>query len=345
MRYLHLRFNDAGLFIENGRRVMGGRKVLINDDNFFSAEKYSDYPVDIKTPIGVKQISNMLHVMLGLAPIPSKRNSALTNFKEEFQNKEIYDLAKNHSFINYYTSYIYDDSKDRSENMKELKKYSSAIQMAKPSQDTNMPCTTYFDGKEINGNYNWDYFIRRFRTKEDIEFLNKIFFLFNKVTGKKDVTKEFNHFTDFAKEFRKHSDDKTVIDFLETYKSIITKKGSVIGGPFLSLIFKKKFINGIFQDNDIINSNTSYYNLAPLFNNKGVDYSKVNFSGEIIVEIENDEIINRLHEYGSIPTILDGGLIEVIGCKKMPPCPDWKQKYSKISEENVSEVTENQQVM
>ena len=57
-----------------------------------------------------------------------------------------------------------------------------------------------------------------------------------------------------------------------------------------------KFINGIFQDNDIINSNTSYYNLTPLFNNKGVDYSKVNFSGEIIVEIENDEIINRLHE-------------------------------------------------
>lgn len=342
MRYLHLKFDDAGLYIENNRRVMGGRKVLVNNDNFYMNEKYIDRPIDIKTPIGVNQISNMLHAMLGLAPIPSKRNSALTNFKEEFQNKEIYDLAKNHAFINYSTSYKYDDEKDRKENMNMLKKYSYTTQMAKPSQDTHMPCTTYFGGKTINGNYNWDYFIRRFRTKQNHEFLNELLTLFNEVTGKKDVIKEFNSFTDFAIEFREHSEDKIVIDFIKEHKDQLSNKNKVIGGPFLSLLFKKKIENNSYQPNEIINCNTTYYSLTPLLNNKGIDFSRVNFSGEILIEIENEELIDRLHEYGSIPTILDGGLIRVIGCKKLPPYPDWKDKFTKIYEENVSQGTVNQ---
>ena len=342
MRYLHLKFTDAGLFIKNDD------DYLMNCDNYCAHYvRNSPYEIDIKNPIGVNQISNMLHAMMGMAPIPSKRVSALSYYKEEFRNKEIFNLAKNNSFIKYSTSYKYDDEKSRDENMKDLYKYSYFTQTAKPSNNSGIKNIMYVGDKKINGNYNWDYLFRRFKTKEEHEFLDRLIKLFNDVTEKKNVVKEYNSFIDFATEFRTHYNDEKVKNFLNENKEYISKdKVHLIGTAFLILLFKRIIKNNEYAYSDIkSDSNITYSSLTPLLYNSGINNSKVNFSGEIIIEIENDEIINRLHEYGTIPTILDGGLIEVIGCKKTPPYPDWKDNFSKISEENISEVTENQQVI
>jgi hypothetical protein len=338
MRYLHIKFTDAGLYIENNRKILGGRKVLLNDDNTFVFLKYDNSSVNIKTPIGVNQISNMLHAMLGLAPVPSKRQNVMTYYMEEFRNSELYDLAKNHTFIKYYTPYKYDETKTRGENMKNLKKLSQTIQLAKPAFDSHLNCKTFvnIDGKqtELNGNYNWNYFFRTFYTDEDYVLLNKLMKLFKDITGKDDVVKEYDSFIDFAFEIRKHSDDKRIISFLEDNKEDIDKHAAT-KNYYTTLFFKKKLKGNVFVSNkelNKINPNSIYTSRTPLFNNKAVDYSRVNFSGEIVIEIENEEIIDNISKYGKIPTILDGGLIEILGCRKYSPYPDWKDDFDKISE-------------
>ncbi len=339
MRYLHLRFTDAGLFIKN------------NDDYYLNCEndcihyvRISPYTVDIKDPIGVNQISNMLHAMMGMAPIPSKRNNALTYFKKDFQNKEIFNLAKNNSYIKYSTSYKYDNEKSREENMAYLRKFSFFTQTAKPSNNSGIKNVMYIGDTKINGNYNWDYLFRRFRTKEEHVFLEKMLILFNEVTENKNVMKEYNSFIDFVIEFREHYNDEKVKNFLNENKAYISKdKVHLLGTPFLILLFKRIIKNNEYVFSDIKqDSNITYSSLTPVLYSKGTNSSKVNFSGEIIIEIENESLIERLHEFGSIPTILDGGLIEVLGCKKIAPSPDWKENFDKISDENLSESTDIQ---
>ena len=71
--YLSIKFKDASLILPNkASRPLKGYTHVINEFGVRTpSDKFRD--VDCDNPIGISQVSNMLHVMLGYKPKPSYR--------------------------------------------------------------------------------------------------------------------------------------------------------------------------------------------------------------------------------------------------------------------------------
>lgn len=288
---------------------------------------------DMNTPIGVDQLSNALHVMCGLAPCASKRS---TVFK---RNETIYNIAKG--------AYIqYDDSSLNQER----------FQNAKIQDDSNVK-----NIKDVKGNpgvYNWSYFKRAAYSSP--KTLEELLHLLNYICKVEDVTKEmtFQQVVDVMKE---NMDNDIVIDFLlhraklfmdnrvlnniEKFYNIKVEhldKGDKprlkIPNPFWYLLF-----NVPFTGSNITASGA--YNPNAILQTRGIDYMKTKFSGEIIIPIEDDKIIEQIQSNGGCPTILEGGMVTIKGMSKYISETTLNDKYAKIFTEKVSEDVEKEQVM
>lgn len=281
MKYLILKFENASLITP--------KKYNVKCES-----------CDLNNPIGVNQLSNALHVMCGLAPVATKRETIFT------RNEDIFNLAKGA-----YIKYNYGCNVD-------IERKAEIFQAAKCAYNSNRKITTKIGGKDYIGNYNWDYFDRPFF--KDREGFNKIMSFFNDVVGSKDVMKEFN-FDEFVIEFHKHLNEPKVKAFDEENREYYSGKGSPLGGPFYEVIFELDVPTG---------SNTVYNRPTAIFNMHGVDYNKSKLSGRIIVPIENEVIIKQIAEYGCNPTILDGGLLTIVGLKNRVITYDLEHKYQKI---------------
>lgn len=306
MKYLHLKFESATLKhadIAKAREGMLGVCSLTDINN-----------TDWSCPIGLDQVSNMLHVMFGLPP---KAVNRYTVFK---RNKDIYELAKG-AYIKY-DNYSEDDVKF----MNGLEFFQSA----KPNYNAHSKVTTYIDGKDMDGFYTWNYFERRFKGKE--ELLDKIMNFFNEAlkeeTGGGDV-REYYYFPEFVERFHNHLDDEYVQEFFE--------EELYMDGEFYG---RNKPLNKAFID--ILNNeykkddykggsrNTEYSGPTPLLYTKGTG-NKLTLNGEIIVPIENDDYVDFLEKYGTLPTLLDGGVVTVLGIRKKPPYIGFEDDFIPLS--------------
>ena len=108
MQYLKLRFRNAGLFptrkyitkdgrfgSEKSQIIRTGLDCLnIKDGKTLTTCSVDEIDgCDTDYIIGVSQISNLLHIMMGLPACPSKK---MTIFEK---NEEIFELAKNNSYM------------------------------------------------------------------------------------------------------------------------------------------------------------------------------------------------------------------------------------------------------
>lgn len=297
MKYLILKFENASLIIpnKNNEPPRKGYRQFVENKGIV---KYQ--PCDLDNPIGVNQLSNALHVMCGLAPVATKRETIFT------RNEDIFNLAKGA-----YIKYDYGCNID-------IERKAEMFQAAKYAEDSNRTITTKIDGKDYNGFYNWAYFERPFF--KDHEGLNKIMNFFNDVVGSKNVKKDFE-FDEFVIEFHKHLNEPKVKAFDEENRKYYGSKGCPLSGPSYKLIFELDVPSG---------SNTDSSKQTPILNIHSVEYNKCKLSGRIIVPIENEVIIKQIAECGCNPTILDGGLLTIVGLKNRIITYDLEHKYQKI---------------
>ena len=305
MKYLHLRFENACLKHADAPKTKDGN---LGDCSLKDIEG-----TNWSCPIGLDQVSNMLHVMFGLAPKATNRD---TIFK---RNKELYDIAKN-SYIKY-DNYSKEDI--------ESAKYASNLeffQTGKPAFNSHSKVSTTIDGQAIQGHYTWNYFERRFKGKEDqFKFVMDFF---NDVLEVRDVRKYY-YFPEFVEEFHKHLKEKKVKDFFKDYLyegselfgGKIKRQGSPFNKPLVNLL------KNAYSVSD--GTNCSYSQATPLLYSHGTG-RKFSLSGEIIVPLE-DEHIKFLEEYGTLPTLLDGGLVSVVSVRKKPPYIGFENDFILLS--------------
>ena len=314
--YLRLKFTDAGLILNNkASRPLKGYTHINNEFGVYETIKARG--IDCETPIGVSQISNMLHVMLGLAPKPTYRRSFIK------RNEEIYEIAKTARIL-----YYNDCDKDIYEK-------SEVIQGTKASWNSHASPKTKIGDTLYSGFYKWSYFLKRFEQFDKI-YLEKILSLFNSVLECKDVTKEYM-FNEFIIEFNKHCNDKKVLDFLEENTIYLADRGGILKSPMGHLIFRH-------LPSPPTGNNTTINDATPLLESKEVSKRKVKLSGEIIVEFDDDIIVDILNECGILPTLLDGGIVTVMSLTDELPFTEtyYKLKYREIFEQKVNVDSDNQ---
>jgi hypothetical protein len=331
MYYLRLKFEDAALILSNKnskpQRGRGYTHIANAFGVYNSSEKARE--IDYDMPIGISQVSNMLHVMLGYAPKPTYRKSLIK------RNEEIYEIAKK-ARIKYY------DNCD--ENIYEK---SEVLQGAKAAFNSNATRTTKIGDKTYQGFYTWSYFLKRFEGFDNGKIhLDNILALFNKTLGCNNVIKEYT-FKEFVLAFEKYTRDKNIIDFIKT-NPIYFKTGGILLSAMAYVIFKWKITvckdEVTLKDEVPTGDNISWSQPTPILESKDINQRKAKLSGEIMVEFDNDEIVERLHKCGTLPTLLDGGLVSVISLEKELPFTEtiYKLTYREISEQKGVEVTEKQ---
>lgn len=296
MKYLTIRFENASLILPNkSNRPMKGYQ------QYTQGVGITDYDeCDLENPIGADQLSNVLHVMCGLAPVPTKRKTIFT------RNEELYNIAKN-SYIKY----------DKGCN-NDIDRKSEMFQASKYAEDSHLKVSTKIGDEVYNGFYNWAYFLRRFYKNKDL--LKKILNFFNKVLSSENVMKDYK-FDEFVIEFHKHLSDDDVKTFDAENRKAYSGKGSPLGGPFYTVIFETKKPLG---------NNTVYFQSTPILTLHSVEYKKGKLSGTIIIPIENEHIIEQIRNCGCNPTILDGGLVTIVGLKNRINETILETDYTKI---------------
>jgi hypothetical protein len=285
--------------------------------------------IDYDMPIGISQVSNMLHVMFGFVPKPTYRKSIIE------RNEKIYEIAKK-ARIKYY------DECD-----KDIYEKSEVLQGAKAPYNSERKIKTKIGDKLERGFFSWSYFLKRFQ-RFDKKYLDNILAFFNKMMNCDDVTKNYT-FEEFVLGFEKYTKSDEVKNFIKS-NPIYFKRGRILLGKMSHVIFK--YMITVKGDSVTIenkepsanSSNVSYNQPTPLLLDKDINQRVAKFSGEIMVEFDNEEIIERMHKCGTLPTILDGGLISIIGLYTEEDFPFTKTiyglTYREISEQKGVEVTE-----
>ena len=322
-RYLFLRFENAAIILPRFRTNPKDHWIpRIGKVPFKFPNK--------EKPIGINQLSNALHVMLGLAPVPSNRPSV---FK---RCEVIYEMAKN-SFIKY--DDVIDEDAVRVTKFLDTSLYSG----------NGLPMK-YRMGNKFRGKgciLTWNYFERAFF--ESRSLFDKIINLFNEISQVKDVKREFS-FIEYTEEFQKHLKDERVINFLEkNAKNFLTTVSLGNIDRFLE-IKTERLKKGekpkantpatywyYLMGRPNIGTNLDFrggFNPNAVTAPGGIDIRKRKFSGNIVVPIGDDRLIEQLSENGVCPTILDGGLLLVEGIR-LADSEDLELNYSRISD-NIS---------
>ena len=313
--YLLLEFKDAGLVLNNkNSRPNGGWKHALNE--FGVNSNVPARNIDYDTPVGVSQVSNMLHVMFGLAPKPTYRKSFIE------RNDKIYEIAKK-ARIWYAEScdeYIYEKAE--------------VLSTAKYQTNAHKTPKTKIGDEVYDGVYSWSYLFKWLNKRANEDLINDFFSLLNSVLGCDDITKSYT-FEKAVLALRSHYDDEKMVKFYEDYE---IKK--YIGSHFSYMLFGKPIVNGKITTGN----NTTFKSPTPLLENRSVSQRIARLSGEILVEIDDEELAERLHQFGTLPTLLDGGIVTVVSMEKWKPDPIDYEKFKEISEQKIPEDSENQKV-
>lgn len=321
--YLVLDFKDAALIVTYKSKP----KPYAKSSSFISKPTEYEAP-NYDAPIGVSQLTNALHIMCGLPPVPCKRKS-----ESIFTHcEELVKMAQN-SYIHYDN-----DSPLRFGTIKENEgvKYSQEIgdmfYSHKPFRDSHRPLKTTINGHKYNGLFNWTIFKERVQGVSK-ELWNELLTLFNETLSSDNVINDYA-FVNFVEEFHKHLDDPQVKKFREERYNGYQKKVSnglreyQPGGNHLKLVFNE----------DKIGENDHRYNSPyPILNSGTPGYLKQRYKGRIIIPIYDDKVKETMKEVGIIPNILEGGMVSIVGFKKSINQNDLEKNYTKITEQKMTE--------
>jgi hypothetical protein len=253
MSYLELRF-------ENAKLVEASEKNGIKNDSRYLISHH--------------QLSNVLHVLMGLRPVPLKRKDKTM----AEMDKNIEDMAKN--------AYIkYDYNPYSIEKMWQTE----FIQTNKAAYNSHRQTKTNYNGTDINGIFTWDYMRRNL----SIEQNEKIIDVFQKVLGSIKLGEKT--LVETVIECKKH----------DYYFTLINGVVDTLVTPW-----RKFFIAVSKEELKEIFCNTQYGVPTTLINNNGVGYT-LTLSGKMYLKVHNYEYEKALLNNSGLATLLDGGIVYV----------------------------------
>lgn len=243
-----------------------------------NSPRFLEEHIDPNRPVTANQISGFLHVLCGLAPVPSRKRTVLERCPDV---QRIVDWT----WIRY----------DRIPTRNELE----TIQTGKHKYNSHLQIHTWFGDEKKNGYYTWNYFERFYygRPEEEKKTYRDAMHMLKNLCGD-DICKR--PFPEFAVDFRKrYGNSHEVSEFVATHNKL---------SPFLCFLF------GI----DITTTNCNYTSRTPLLLKNGIGVS-MSYSGELIVMIDDERILERIRSAGTTPRILDGGVVNIVSCTNELP--------------------------
>ena len=335
--YLLLGFRDAALIVKNDYLSSKRDPTYTKSSMYESGISVYEEP-DLEHPIGLSQLANALHVMCGLAPVPTKRKD------ESFftLNNELVKMAEN-SYIKYENMpFVRLGNTIKNKSGESITYYTYLGEMFhsnKAHHNSNVQASTIIDGVKYNGYYNWEIFHSYFKGKLDDEW-EKLINFFSSVLNVDNVIRKYSY-RDFVSEFHKHLSETKVVDFFKNdYQELknIKVKDNFHCCRYYT-VGSCNHLKIIFGEGNTSSDNTTYGHY-PLFTRSGVDYLKLKYKGEIIIPIYNEKVLKQMEKVGITPNILDGGLVSIIGLQKSIPEFVLESEYTKITEQNMLQTFE-----
>ena len=314
MDYLVLNFEDAGLILRS--------KNIANNKNFVRTEMGGSGKLietgghDLETPIPYTLLSNVLHVLCGKRPVPTKQFSL-------FKRQEKFDkIAKN--------SYVHYNFKPLDENG--YVPFREKFRTGKSAFNSHMQCSTTFHtcqgDKTYKGYYTNSYLYQTFKNKKDYklfcEFLSEL------------VGKDFHSFnlSDYIMEVSKKWGTKS---FNEKFDKFLTENPSIEKEL-------KMWIDIFRGEQKSKNSNTNFYSRTPLLYTKGIN-EIVKINGQILCPIDDEQILDDIRKNGGSARLLEGGLVYIDSLKNEEEIGDLSDYWEKIFEENSLQTTDSKEII
>ena len=299
MIYLHLKFENCGL-VSCGKNMGKSTSPHLNKIGKVNSEDidFQNYGNDFSNPIPYTLLSNVLHVLCGEIPVPTKRK---TPFSENYKRNEELDNIALNSYIRFDNPNIELD-KFNMPKQKELFNTNKWHWNSSLPQKTNIKLANG-EVKTFDGYYNWSFFKRHCTNEED--FNNKILII-------KDIIKT----------------DPLTLTFDETVFEL-SKHWDYINKTEISKIFKGCWGNILFN---IESTTPSSYpqSKTPILVNRGLAYITY-LNGDIICPIENEAIIDAIINNGcGVATLLENGIVYVNAIENYEPIANFKETFTKI---------------
>lgn len=274
--YIKVKFESAKLPIGRSDYVI----ELHPDgkDIFFDVKKREKF-VDIENIIEFSQVSNLLHVLLGARPVPSKR-------KAFYKRNEKIDEIVNECLVKIDTPVLYKNIKNGKEFP--VVEFTQGKKSHYRSNAGNMYYSISDSNKWIEGFITWSYLYKKY--------------YFNNKEKYNDIIKSFEEISGLT--FQELKEKYTLSDFiLEMHKN---KKSE------FEKIIKKYKLNSFI-------SNSSSFNDANLPGMAGLTINtnpneKIRIDGEILYKITED-MYDVIMSGNKMATFMDSGMAKVIGTK------------------------------
>lgn len=255
MKYLHLKFDGARVI----RTHRNTKDVFVDYriDNKENRRKRSliDDP-NISAPMNVSHVSNMLHVLLGERPVPSRRESKMV------VDQSIYELA-NSSLIRIDNNLKYVKSRGTYEPITEKIKTQKSL----------------WNSYNANISPNWEYIRINLEDRAPILF-------------------------EYLESISKGCTSVPLEDAIEIIKTVITEEQL----KFLDTNFKIMYYS---LTNSIAEFSKSKKKITL---SSGIDNMEV-YNGELIIPITSEQL-ERIQNGSGSATLLDGGLVSIVGVKE-----------------------------
>lgn len=316
MMYLHLKFKNAGLL--SYRKGMSGRSA--SPHFMYNQKVIGDTVTDTKSrghdltnPIPYTLLSNVLHCLCGEIPVPTKRKSIFT------RNEKLDEIAKN-SWFHFENELIFD--KFGNPAVKEI----FQTQKVNPNSPLGVKSSfKLFNGeiKEVNGFYSWAYFDKMFLNNK-VLYKNYIDII-QKYIGVNPHSLNMNQ---IVFELSKFWNNKTFInDVIDFQKNNKTQ----CGWNEVFFDFNIKIVNNqvVIDRTPSAIGNSNWKSKTPSVCIKGISYITP-MNGDIICQINDENIINKIKNGEGFARFLEGGYIYVDSIDFFEPIPNFKDSFKPI---------------
>lgn len=300
-KYLYLNFKNAKLFFPIKNQ---------NDENFTHPDiegkvENDNSVVDMENLIPQHCVSNMLHYLCGLTPVPFKDRIGI------MQKNSCIDEAAKTALIRIDSYYNPDDKNGFYHEIKNTNKGHK--------YNSHLKCKEVFGFETINGanSLNGEYSFERIRINlGNDEYYSKIMSFIKSIINIEGKT---------------HIEVWNELHYVVGSDNYVSKRDAFVNeNPTIVDLLDTNFRKLIFNIGSFVQSSTTNYSKRRvLFNQKGVGYV-FSLTGDIIIEV-NDDIINLIDDGPMSATLLDGGLVTVTGLKNWIDINENDTNWKKIA--------------
>ena len=366
-KYLVLEFSDAGMLLEWNVSNPSVKKICeledVKGNCIFRGH-------NVGVPIPYTTLSNMLAKLMGCVPVPTKpkkRQRMLHDYTRlsicdemaksayiKINGNTIPDNPITKCYIGFDGDYYYVANRDA-----KLFNQGELIKSEKTAINSNRKDTTFLfnfdngEAKVLTGSYTFQMLYRTFSYDLSNPTFTKLIDFINCLLGCDDVLKTYT-FKGMAEAiYHLQNDNPDVQSNIVSFIQSIKKEWVYGCFPiWMDAIFnycdgKKLFHTGastLTTSDNCSNHKTTISSRSYLIYRRGTDHREVKLSGEIIVEVTDDRVIDMIKENSGVCSCLEGGICKVVGLYNWEPIPNYKEDWDKIYNENALQYIDLNQV-